>query len=368
MPSIWHLPDWPALRWDAAALTRPLAQTRHRQGRLLGRMQALGFPLQQQASLQALTQDVLKTSDIEGERLDAEQVRSSLARRLGIDIGALTPADRHVEGIVQVTLDATQNHAAALMQKRLSAWHAQLFPAGSGSMQRLRVGAWRDDHDGPMQVVSGAVGRERVHYVPPPADRLPAEMRHFLHWFNAAPGTDPVLHAAEAHFRFVTIHPFEDGNGRLARAIADMALARSDSSAQRFYSMSAQIRAERATYYALLERMQRGDGDITDWMLWFLACLDRAIGGAETMLAGVLRKARFWEAHAALPLNQRQRDMLNRLLDGFEGKLTSSKWAKLTKSSQDTAGRDIAALVQAGLLRLGEGGGRSTHYTLAVPD
>ena len=288
-------------------------------------------------SSSTLTQDVLKSSEIEGEILDIDQVRSSLARRLGLDIGALTPADRHVEGVVEMMLDATQKYQDPLTEERLFGWHAALFPTGRSGMQKIRVGDWRDDSSGPMQVVSGPIGKERVHYQAPPAERLPAEMSQFLDWFNGPASIDPVLKAALAHLWFVTIHPFDDGNGRIARAIADLALARSEQSPKRFYSMSAQIRLERNDYYEILERTQKGTLDVTAWMQWFLGCLDRAFDGAEATLAGVLRKARFWESHSGESFNDRQQKIVNRLLDGFEGKLTSSKWAKLAKCSQDTA-------------------------------
>jgi Fic family protein len=327
-------------------------------------MEALGFKLREEAVLQTLTQDVVKTSEIEGELLDKAQVRSSIARRLGIDIGALTPTDRNVEGIVEVMLDATGGYQAPLTVDRLFGWHSALFPTGRSGMARLRVGQWRDDSAGPMQVVSGPIGRERVHYTAPPAQRVDADMHAFLAWFNGPAATDPVIKAALAHLWFVTIHPFEDGNGRIARAISDLALARSEGSPQRFYSMSAQIRVERTAYYDQLERTQKGGLDVTDWLIWFLACLQRAIHGAQDVLAAVLDKARFWERAGRVALNARQIAVLNRLLDGFEGRMTSSKWATIAKCSQDTANRDIALLVDAGLLRKGEGGGRSTHYEI----
>lgn len=364
---IWEQPDWPNITWRDADIAALLADVRHEQGRLLGRMEALGFPLREEAFLRTLTQDVVKTSEIEGEKLDVQQVRSSLARRLGIDIGALAPADRHVEGIVEVMLDATRNSDAELTRDRLFGWHAALFPTGRSSMVKIRVGDWRDDGGGPMQVVSGPIGREQIHYTAPPAERVAAEMEAFLDWFNAPTDIDPVLKAAQAHLWFVTIHPFDDGNGRIARAIADLALTRSEGSPQRFYSMSAQIRAERNDYYAILEATQKGEQDVTEWMTWFLSCLQRAIDGADIVLSAVLDKARFWDVHKAASLNGRQLKVINRLLDGFEGKLTSSKWAKLTKCSQDTANRDIAALVRLGILRKGEAGGRSTHYDLVLP-
>jgi Fic family protein len=362
---IHELKDWPKFRWDQKRLAEPLAAVRHWQGRLLGRMESLGFALRGEAVLSTLTEDVLKSSEIEGDILDKEQVRSSIARRLGIDIGALTPADRHVEGVVEMMLDATQRYDEPLTDERLFAWHASMFPTGRSGMAKIKVGAWRDDRSGPMQVVSGPLGRERVHYEAPVAKRLRQGMRTFLHWFNnGGEPLDPVLKAALAHLWFVTIHPFDDGNGRIARAIADMALARSEKSPQRFYSMSAQIREERKAYYDILEATQKGNLDITNWLEWFLACLDRAFDGAESILAAVMKKARFWEVHAGVSFNDRQRVVINRLLNGFEGKLTSSKWAKLAKCSTDTALRDIDDLVKRGVLVKDKAGGRSTSYSL----
>src|SRR5262245_6643172 len=288
--------DWPRFHWDPVGLVDQLAAVRHRQGRLIGRMEALGFRLREEAVLGTLTQDVLKSSEIEGEILDSDQVRSSLARRLGLDIGALTPADRDVEGVVEMMLDATQKYQESLTEERLFGWQAALFPTGGSGIHKIRVGAWRDDSSGPMQVVSGPIGKERVHFQAPAADRLPAEMSQFLDWFNGPVMADPVMKAALAHFWFVTIHPFDDGNGRIGRAIADLALARSEQSPKRFYSMSAQIRLERNDYYDILERTQKGTLEVTPWMQWFLGCLDRAFNGAEVTLAGGLREARVWEA------------------------------------------------------------------------
>jgi Fic family protein len=361
---IHELNEWPRFTWNAEQLAETLASVRHKQGRLTGHMEALGFNLQQEAVLQTLTADVLKSSEIEGEKLDAEQVRSSIARRLGMDIGALKPADRHVEGVVEMMLDATSHYDRPLTAERLFAWHAALFPTGRSGMTKIRAGAWRDDNTGPMQVVSGPIGKEHVHYEAPKADRVDAEMRAFLEWFDAPSGTDPVLKAAQAHLWFVTIHPLDDGNGRIARAIADMALARSEHSPQRFYSMSAQIRQERNDYYDILERTQKGTMDITPWMDWFLGCLGRAIDGAQTTLGAILAKARFWERIKGVPLNDRQRLVLNRLLDGFEGKLTNAKYAALAKCSHDTALRDLQQLVERGVLMRNAEGGRSTSYSL----
>jgi Fic family protein len=362
---IHELKEWPKLHWDTDRLAEPLASVRHRQGRLMGRMESLGFELQQEAVLQTLTADVLKSSEIEGERLEAEQVRSSIARRLGMDAGALKPADRHVEGVVEMMLDATRHYDRPLTTERLFGWHAALFPTGRSGLTKISVGGWRDDSTGPMQVVSGPIGKERVHFTAPPAARLEREMTSFLEWFNKPADIDEVLKAGLSHLWFVTIHPFDDGNGRIARAITDMALARSEKSPQRFYSMSTQIRQEREAYYNILEQTQKDGMDITPWMDWFLGCLGRAIDGAESILGAVLIKARFWESVRGVPLNERQTLVLNRLLDGFEGKLTTSKYAKLTKSSQDTALRDILPLVEKGILVRGPGGGRSTSYSLA---
>lgn len=361
--------DWPVWRWDHDALAPTLSDIRHRQGRLLGRMESLGFALRQQATLRTLTDDAVKTSEIEGGRLDTEQVRSSVARRLGIALERFAPQDRHVDGLVEVLLDATQSFAQPLTPERLWGWHAALFPTGYNGLKRIVVGGWRGVREDPMQVVSGALGRERVHVEAPTADRLDREMGAFLDWFNApatATTTDPVLIAAIAHLWFITLHPFEDGNGRLARAIADLALARSEGSAQRFYSLSAQIRQDRRSYYEQLERTQKGALDLTAWLAWFLACLGRSLAAAEAELAVILNKAAFWDAVRTQPLNERQRRVLNRLLDGLDGKLTSSRWAKLAGCSQDTALRDLQGLVQAGLLQPGAAGGRSTCYVLGL--
>lgn len=365
MPRYIHqLDGWPAVLWDAERLMPQLATVRHRQGLLLGRVQAAGFPLRGEATLRSLTDDVVTSSAIEGETLDRDQVRSSLARHLGMDAGGLLPADRHVEGMVEMMLDATQNFDRPLSADRLFGWHASLFPGGRSGLKRIRVAMWRDAAGDPMQVVSGPAGRQRVHYEAPKAEQSAAEMAAFIDWFNRDDKTDLVLKAALAHFRFVTIHPFEDGNGRIGRALADMLLARSEATPQRFYSMSAQIRAERNDYYDILERTQKGGLDITPWCAWFLGCLGRAFDGAETVFAAVLTRTRFWDRHAADSFNVRQHGVLNRLLEGFEGKLTSSKWAKLAKCSQDTAGRDIDDLVRRGILVKDAAGGRSTRYSL----
>jgi Fic family protein len=356
---------WPGFRWDHARISPRLVDVRHRQGRLIGRMEGLGFQLQAEAVLNSLTEEVLKSSEIEGETLDRDQVRSSIARRLGLDIGGLTAAGRDVEGVVEMMLDATQGYDRPLTTRRLFDWHAALFPTGRNAMSKIRVGAWRDDAKGPMQVVSGPIGKERVHYEAPAADRVRDEMKKFLEWFENDNSTDLALKAGVAHLWFVTIHPFDDGNGRIARAIADMVLARSERSPQRFYSMSAQIRQERKAYYEILEATQKGELDITRWLEWFLDCLGRAFDRAETILATVLDKARFWERFTKVEFNERQREIVNRLLNGFEGKLTSSKWAKLAKCSQDTALRDIEDLIRKKVLVKDSAGGRSTSYSLA---
>ncbi len=356
--------EWPEFVWDQAKLANLLAEVRHLQGRLLGRMEGLGFQLREEATLQTLTRDVVKTSAIEGEKLNERQVRSSLARRMGLDIGALPNTDRNVEGIVAVILDATRNHDAPLTTERMFSWHAALFPTGRSGMQRIVVGAWRTKESGEMQIVSGPIGREIIHYEAPAHDVLDKEMNRFIQWCNTAQDIDPVLKSALAHFWFVTIHPFEDGNGRIARAIADMLLARSERSSQRFYSMSSQIQRERSNYYVVLEDCQKGTLDITRWIDWYLNCQQRALQASEGILATVLAKAEFWRTHADNSFNERQRLVLNRLLDGFKGKLTSSKWAKVSKCSQDTALRDIHDLLDRKVLAKDQAGGRSTSYTL----
>jgi len=362
---IHKLPNWPQFEWKQDKIGPLLAEVRHKQGKLVGRMEGLGFNLRTEATLQTLTLDVLKSSEIEGELLDASQIRSSIARRLGIDIAGLIPADRHVEGIVEMMLDATQQYNAILTEDRLFGWHAALFPTGRSGIHKIIVAAWRDNKkDDPMQVVSGPMGKEKIHYEAPDSTLLPNEMNRFINWFNEHRTMDAVLKAAIAHLWFVTIHPFDDGNGRIARAIADMQLARADSSPQRFYSMSAQIRKERSAYYDILESTQKGSMDITAWLTWFLQCLGRALEATDETLALVLKKARFWEKHATTILNERQQLMLNKLLDGFEGKLNTSKWAAITKTSQDTALRDIQDLMNKKILMKEERGGRSTSYIL----
>lgn len=361
---LWEAGDWPAWRYDLAQLAEPLAEASRAQGVLMGRLADAGMALRDEASLAALTEDVLKTSEIEGEHLNVASVRSSIARRLGVDIGALAPVDRHVEGVVAMVIDATSNSAAPLTRERLFGWHAALFPTGYSGLARIEVGAWRNDASGPMQVVSGPIGRQRVHYEAPPAHRLEAEMRRFLDWVNAPSGEPPLIRAGLAHLWFVTIHPFDDGNGRVARAIGDLLLARADRSSQRFYSLSAQIQRERKAYYEILERTQKTSLDVTPWLVWFLATLRRAVDEAQLTLDAVLAKARFWQRWASTPFNERQAKLLNKLLDGFDGKLNSGKWAAVAKCSSDTALRDINDLLARGVLRRAPGGGRSTNYEL----
>jgi Fic family protein len=353
--------NWPVLTYDTVALARQLETVRQRQTTFITRMHGLGFQPQQEAILEALTAEVQQSSDIEGEHLDRGTVRSSVARRLSIEIGALEPEDRYVEGVVEIVLDATQNYAAPLSAERLYGWHRALFPAGGGLYTPIAVGQWRDR---PMQVVSGKLGRQRIHFEAPEAHRLGQEMERFLEWFNASEPIDSLLKAGLVHLWFVTIHPFDDGHGRIARAIADMALARSEHSAQRFYSMSAQIRKERASYYEILERSQRGGTDVTPWMEWFLGCLDRAIANSESSLGSILAKGRFWSRLSGVPIQERQQRVLNRVLDGFEGKLTTQKWAALAKCSHDTALRDIQDLIVKGVIESDGSHGRSTAYRL----
>jgi len=391
---LWQWPDWPHLAFDAAALAAPLAQVHRAQGMLAGRMAGLGLPQRDQATLQVLTQEVITTSAIEGERLDLDAVRSSVARKLGLDIGALAPSDRHVDGVVDVVLDATRHFDQPLTPERLFGWHAALFPTGYSGRTRITVAAWRTDASGPMQVVSGPVGREKVHFEAPPAATLPAQTQALFDWFEAAPAGDALIKAGLAHLWLVTLHPFDDGNGRLSRAVGDMALARAEETSaagppqgtraplggsdprsggawgrhahQRFYSFSAQIQRERKDYYDQLEATQKGPLDVTPWLHWFLGCMLRAVQGADATLAGVLDKAQFWQHWAGTPMNVRQTLVLNRVLDGMEGKLTNAKWAAMGKCSADTALRDINDLMERGVLRRLEGGGRSIGYELCA--
>lgn len=364
MKYIHQLLDWPEFKWDHIAISKILAQVRHQQGLLMGRMEGLGFKYKEEAVLQTLTQEVLKTSEIEGENLNEEQVRSSIARRLGMDVPGMIAADRNVEGVVEMMLDATQHYSEALNDNRLFGWHAALFPSGRSGLYKITIGCWRKPGNGPMQVVSGAMGKERIHFQAPESELLESEMNKFIEWFNRGKNIDPVLKAAIAHLWFVTIHPFDDGNGRIGRAIADMQLARSDGSAQRFYSMSTEIRKQRNRYYEILEETQKGNLDITKWLLWFLGCLDEAIRNSDKMLERVLAKANFWKNHGSIAMNERQKLMANKLLDGFDGKLNTNKWAKIAKCSHDTALRDINDLIQKGLMLKESGGSKNTSYML----
>jgi Fic family protein len=359
---------WPRFSWDGDLLAVSLAEVRHKQGRLLGKMESLGFELRTEASVAVLTSDVVKSSAIEGEMLDPDEVRSSISRRLGLNVAGLPKAGRDVEGVVEMMLDATRKFDVPLTKQRLFDWHASLFPTGRKGMTKIKVGAWRTMDSGRMQVVSGPIGHEKVHFTAPDAQRLGTEMDQFIDWFNAPPSIDPVLKAGIAHFWFVTIHPFDDGNGRTARAIADMALARADGTKDRFYSMSSQIEAERKNYYRELESAQRGDLDIANWLAWFLGCLDRAIDGADQTLAAVLYKARLWQRINRRPVSDRQRLVINRMLEGWKGFLSTSKYAKLAKCSADTALRDIRDLLDRGILVQNPGSGRSTSYRLADPE
>lgn len=364
MQYIYHNPNWPSFYWNHEAIIQQLSMVRYLQGRLLGKMESLGFDLKNEAFLHTLTLDVLKSSEIEGEYLDLDQVRSSIARKLGMQIAGAVESDRFVDGVVEMMIDATRNCFEPLTKDRLFDWHAALFPTGRSGMYKISVADWRQDSTGPMQVVSGALGKEKVHFQAPEASVIETEMSRFLEWFNTHESIEPVLKAAVAHLWFVTIHPFEDGNGRITRALTDMLLARSDKSNQRFYSMSAQIRKERKDYYEILEKTQKGILDITAWIQWFLSCLTNALKATDEALDAVLFKANFWRKHTHTVLNERQRKLLNLLMGEFEGKLTSSKWAKITKSSKDTAIRDINDLLEKGILQKESAGGRSTNYEL----
>ncbi len=361
---IWQASDWPNWDFDLASLAGPMAEVSRAQGVLTGRLVDVGMAVRDQANLAALTEDVVKTSAIEGESLNLESVRSSIARRLGVDIGALSMADRHAEGVVEMVIDATANCNAPVTRERLFGWHAALFPTGYSGLSKLNVGSWRDDSRGPMQVVSGPIGRQKVHFEAPPAARLEEEMGRFFEWINVTSIEPPLIKAGMAHLWFVTLHPFDDGNGRIARAIGDLLLARAEGSPQRFYSLSAQIERERKDYYEILERTQKGSMDITEWLFWFLDALHRSVDQAQSTIDSVLLKTQFWKLWTTMALNERQVTLLDRLLDGFEGKLSTSKWAAMVKCSPDTALRDINDLVSRGVLKKSGGGGRSTRYEL----
>jgi Fic family protein len=358
--------NWPNFTWNADNIVNLLGEARNLQGRLIGKMESLGFELRSEATLDTLTLDVLKTSEIEGEYLNPDQVRSSIARRLGMEIAGSVDSDRNIDGVVEMMIDATQNSFEPLTADRLFNWHAALFPSGRSGMNKITVADWRKDTTGPMQVVSGVMGKEKVHFQAPDSELVEHEMHLFLDWFNNYDKIDLVIKAAIAHLWFVTIHPFEDGNGRITRALTDMLLAQADKTNQRFYSMSAQIRLERKGYYAILEKTQKGNLDITDWMEWFLKCLINALKSTDSILTKVLYKADFWNRHSTTIITERQRKLINKLLDGFDGKLTSSKWAKIAKCSKDTAIRDINDLINKNILQKEPAGGRSTNYEIII--
>jgi Fic family protein len=364
MKYIYQNENWPSFTWDATTLQSLLGEVRNRQGKLMGKMEAMGFALQEHALLDTLTIDILKSSEIEGEILNTDQVRSSIARRLGMDIAGLIPSDRNVDGVVEMMLDATQDFVKPILKERLYGWHNCLFPTGRSGMYKINIGQWRIDDNGAMQVVSGGFGKEKVHFQAPDALLLEKEMSAFLDWFNTEKILDPVLKAGIAHLWFITLHPFDDGNGRIARALTDMQLCKADGSSKRFYSMSAQILLQRNQYYTILEQTQKGSLDITNWLLWFFENLLAALNATNTTLEQVLSKAAFWEKQTNIPLNERQKTILNKMLDGFEGKLTTTKWANITKCSPDTALRDIQDLISKEILTKEDKGGRSTSYTL----
>src|SRR4030042_72932 len=361
---IYQQSGWPKFKWDSKSILLPHSNVRHLQGKLVGKMETLGFKLRNEAVLETLTTEVIKTSEIEGQILDLGQVRSSIARRLRIEVSGLVAADRNVDGVVDMMLDATPNYTMPLTTDRLFCWHSALFPSGRSGMYKIILGKWRDDSTGPMQVVSGALGKEKVHFEAPPSEEIRKEMKSFISWFNKEPDQDLILKSAISHLWFITIHPFEDGNGRIARALSEMLLTRSDETPQRFYSMSAQIRSERKDYYKILEKIQKGTLDITEWLVWYLKCIENALNSSDIILSKVLYKHKFWTKFASENLNNRQILLINKLLDNFTGQLTTSKWAKIAKCSQDTALRDIQALVNKKILQKNPSGGRSTTYTL----
>ncbi len=363
---IYQQTGWPEFKWDNKTILLPLSNVRHLQGKLLGKMETLGFNLRNEAVLETLTAEVIKTSEIEGQILDLDQVRSSIARQLGIRVSGLVPSDRNVDGVVEMMLDATQNYKKRLSTDRLFVWHSALFPSGRSGMYRVIAGNWRDDSTGPMQVVSGALGKEKVHFEAPPAGEIRKEMKSFISWFNKESDQDLIIKSAISHLWFITIHPFEDGNGRIARALSELLLTRSDGTPQRFYSMSSQIRAERKEYYNILEKTQKGILDITQWLLWYLKCLGHALNESDNILSKVLFKHKFWIKYSSGALNSRQVLIINKLLDNFTGQLTTSKWAKIAKCSQDTALRDIQDLINRNILQKSPSGGRSTNYDLVT--
>lgn len=361
---IHSLKEWPNFAWDLEAIVTLLSTVRNKQGILTGKMDAIGFNLQNEAYLESLSQDVIKTTEIEGQFLDTQQVRSSIARKLGIDIAGLVDSERNVDGIVEMMLEATQNWEGELNEDRLFGWHSALFPTGRSGLHKIIVGNWRDDSTGPMQVISGPIGKERVHFEAPAAADLQKEMKKFIDWINKPNANDPVLNAAISHIWFITIHPFEDGNGRIARAISDMMLCRSENRTQRFYSMSFQIKEHRKKYYDLLEATQKGTLDITEWLIWFLECLQSAIDASESIVQKIMLKHKFWNEHKAITFNERQLKTIELLFGNFFGRLTTSKWAKINKCSQDTALRDIQDLIAKAVLKKTGSGGRSTNYEL----
>ncbi len=361
---IYQKNGWPDFTWDTEALLPLLADVRHKQGRLSGYMELLGFAMRNEEAMETITSDILKSNEIEGELLNAAEVRSSVARHMGLAVAGMVRAGKEVDGVVEMMLDATQNYNKPLSADRLFGWHSSLFPSGRSGMHKITTGNWRKNDKGPMQVVSGAMGKEKIHYEAPDAKVLKKEMNRFLKWFGQKQNTDPVLKSGIAHLRFITIHPFDDGNGRMARAIADMQLTKADDHSKRFFSMSAQIRLERKKYYEVLEKTQKGGLDITEWLTWYLSCLRRALNATDVRLQAILQKTKFWDKHKDNGINERQRFMINKLFDGFDGKLNTSKWAKITKCSPDTALRDIQDLTKKKILKKEEAGGRSTNYIL----
>jgi Fic family protein len=359
---IYQNKNWTDFSWEHASVSAALGEVRLLQGKILGQIHSLGFSSKEEKKLEILTLDVLKSSEIEGEKLNYEQVRSSIARRLGINTAGLVSSPRNVDGVVEMMLDATQDFKKTLTEERLFGWHAALFPTGYSGMYKIEVAQYRSEE---MQVVSGAMGKERVHYEAIPAKNVKVEMDKFLLWLNDDNVLiDSVLKSAIAHFWFIIIHPFDDGNGRIARAISDMLLAQSENSSERFYSLSNQIQKEKNIYYETLKTVQYSDGDITKWLIWFLNCLKHALFETEESMQNIVHKAEFWEKHKETPVNERQRLMINKLFDDFFGKLTSSRWAKITKCSTDTALRDIKDLIEKGILQQEGEGGRSANYTL----
>lgn len=358
--------NWTNFTWNEKLVSKKLAETRNLQGRLLGRMESLGFAQQDEAVLNTLTLEIVKSSEIEGEILDLEQVRSSVARRLGIELAGAIESERHIDGIVEMMIDATQRFDNPLTKDRLFGWHSLLFPTGWSNMYKITVADWRKDTSGPMQVVSGAMGKEKIHFEAPKSERINSEMENLNNWIESENEIDPVLKAAIVHLWFITIHPFEDGNGRITRAITELLLARSDNNIKRFYSMSSQIRTNRKQYYEILEKTQKGTSEITDWILWFLECLKNSFESTSELLSKIFFKAEFWKINSKTILNERQHKMLNKLLDGFDGKLTTSKWGKICKCSQDTALRDIQDLMNKEILQKEKSGGRSTNYELKI--